>query len=145
MEINPTSPEKPTNQQADESSSDDEEDQNMQDQDEEEDYQYKLVGVVVHMGVADAGHYISYVNIARDQKPESDPEWLLTEKEKWLEFNDSTVKEYKFSNLDEDCFGGGVANPSDFKDHTKNAYLLMYEKRRKRDIKVVLTEESMAY
>lgn len=97
------------------------------------------------MGVADAGHYISYINIARSQKNESDPEWLLTEKEKWLEFNDSTVKDYRFTNLDEDCFGGGIASNTDMKDHTKNAYLLMYEKRRKRDIKVVLTEESMVY
>ena len=31
-----------------------------------EDFEYKLVGVVIHMGVADAGHYISYINIARD-------------------------------------------------------------------------------
>jgi len=28
-------------------------------------FDYKLVGVVIHMGVADAGHYISYVNIDR--------------------------------------------------------------------------------
>jgi ubiquitin C-terminal hydrolase len=31
-----------------------------------EDFEYKLVGVVIHMGVADAGHYKSYINIARD-------------------------------------------------------------------------------
>lgn len=61
----------------------------------EEDFQYKLVGVVVHMGTADAGHYISYININRGVKDEESPEWLQTEKEKWLEFNDSNVKEYK--------------------------------------------------
>ena len=47
------------------------------------------------MGTADAGHYISYININRGVKDEESPEWLQTEKEKWLEFNDSTVKEYK--------------------------------------------------
>ena len=31
-----------------------------------EEFDYKLVGVVIHMGVADAGHYISYINIERD-------------------------------------------------------------------------------
>ena len=29
-------------------------------------FDFKLVGVVIHMGVADAGHYISYVNIDRE-------------------------------------------------------------------------------
>lgn len=60
-----------------------------------EDYEYKLVGVVVHMGTAEAGHYLSYINIARGEKDEESPEWLLTEKEKWLEFNDSCVKGYR--------------------------------------------------
>jgi len=35
-----------------------------------------LVGVVVHMGTADAGHYISFININRGDKPEDSPEWL---------------------------------------------------------------------
>jgi len=28
------------------------------------------------MGTADAGHYISYINIVRGQKDEESPEWL---------------------------------------------------------------------
>lgn len=47
------------------------------------------------MGTAQAGHYISYININRGHKSEEDPEWLCTEKEKWLEFNDSAVKDFK--------------------------------------------------
>ena len=47
------------------------------------------------MGTADAGHYISYININRNHKDEESPEWLQTEKEKWLEFNDSAVKDYR--------------------------------------------------
>ena len=31
-------------------------------------YQYKLVGVVVHLGTADAGHYFSYINTNRGSK-----------------------------------------------------------------------------
>lgn len=58
-------------------------------------YEYKLVGVVLHMGTADAGHYLSYINISRSSKSEDDPEWLRTDKEKWLEFNDSNVKPFK--------------------------------------------------
>lgn len=74
------------------SSDDEEEDNNneaMNVEDPDENYEYKLVGVVVHMGTADAGHYISYININRGTKSEDNPEWLKTESDKWLEFNDS--------------------------------------------------------
>jgi ubiquitin C-terminal hydrolase len=71
-----------------------EEDQKKEQQ-PKENFEYKLVGVVVHMGTADAGHYLSYINISRGEKDEESPEWLLTEKEKWLEFNDSAVRSYQ--------------------------------------------------
>jgi ubiquitin C-terminal hydrolase len=32
---------------------------------ENECYEYKLVGVTVHVGTADAGHYYSYINTNR--------------------------------------------------------------------------------
>ena len=71
--------------------SSDEEDVEMEivEEDGDENYEYKLVGVVVHMGTADAGHYISFININRNGKNVGTPEWLKTENEKWLEFNDS--------------------------------------------------------
>lgn len=78
----------------------------MDDEDADENFEYKLVGVVVHIGVAEAGHYFSYINIGRHSKPEDSPEWLKTETDKWLEFNDSQVKHYNFKSLEEDCFGG---------------------------------------
>ena len=53
-------------------------------------FEYKLVGVVVHMGGADAGHYISLINVERERDPSIDPEeWMKTERQTWLEFNDS--------------------------------------------------------
>ena len=57
--------------------------------DGDENYEYKLVGVVVHMGVADAGHYLSYININRHSNTEDNVEWMKTENEKWIEFNDT--------------------------------------------------------
>lgn len=46
----------------------------------DEDFEYKLVGVVVHMGQANAGHYISYINIERERDSSIDPnEWMKTE------------------------------------------------------------------
>ena len=67
----------------------------MNEEEPDQNFEYKLVGVVVHMGTADAGHYISYINVNRGQKPEDTPEWAMTEKDKWLEFNDSIVKDYR--------------------------------------------------
>lgn len=70
-------------------------------------FEYKLVGVNVHSGSANAGHYWSYINTERgmEEKDPQDPTWAETEKEQWMEFNDSTVKDYKFENLKEECFG----------------------------------------
>ena len=35
---------------------------------DEKDYEFKLVGVVCHMGIAEAGHYLSYINVERDSE-----------------------------------------------------------------------------
>lgn len=46
----------------------------------DENFDYKLVGVVIHMGIADAGHYISYVNIERESDPNDNKrQWIKTE------------------------------------------------------------------
>ena len=39
-------------------------------------FQYKLTGIVIHMGTSDTGHYYSYIS---DQENQADP----TEK-KWM-------------------------------------------------------------
>ena len=70
-------------------------------------FEYKLVGVNVHSGTADAGHYWSYINTNRgvDEAEGGDPTWMQTEKDPWMEFNDSHVSDYKFEQLDEDVSG----------------------------------------
>lgn len=60
-------------------------------------YNYKLKGVVIHMGNADAGHYYSYIE-----------EW--DQNNKWFSFNDSSISEYNLDELADDTFGG------DYKD-----------------------------
>jgi len=67
-----------------------------QQQDKSEDFEYKLVGVVCHMGSADAGHYLSYINTERTGNliEKSREEWLAPDKQKWFEFNDSTVQSF---------------------------------------------------
>lgn len=50
------------------------------------------------MGTADAGHYISYVNVDRERDSSvNTEEWLKTEKQPWIEFNDTQVKPFDFS------------------------------------------------
>lgn len=46
-------------------------------------YLYQLVGVLVHSGSANSGHYYSYI---RERDGEG----------RWLEFNDNIVKEFNF-------------------------------------------------
>ena len=43
-------------------------------------YEYELVGILVHRGVADSGHYYSFI---KDRSASS-----------WIEFNDKTVTEF---------------------------------------------------
>lgn len=58
---------------------------------------YDLVGVLVHSGGADAGHYYSFI---KERNKES------KNYGKWLEFNDTQVKEFDKVNLKKECFGG---------------------------------------
>ena len=45
--------------------------------DVDECYEYKLVGVTVHVGTAESGHYYSLINTDRFQMTnEDDDEWL---------------------------------------------------------------------
>lgn len=75
---------------------------------EEDCFEYKLVGINVHSGTANAGHYWSYINTKRgqDELDGAEPEWELTEKDPWMEFNDSRVSDYNSGKLKSDCSGG---------------------------------------
>lgn len=59
------------------------------------------------MGNADGGHYYSFINIQKDQQIRSKK---INSKDKiedkWLEFNDSLVKDFDIKNLEHECFGG---------------------------------------
>ena len=83
---------------------------------------FKLVGIVVHSGNADSGHYYSYVRerpVHQDQMPT------------WVEFNDSDVCRFDPKAIPEQCFGGlpmsspftPIRFPKGF-----SAYMLFYER-----------------
>lgn len=60
----------------------------------DENFEYKLVGAVLHHGSADFGHYISIANVERGSKDSSSQDWQNTDKERWLIFNDNRVSNY---------------------------------------------------
>merc|ERR1712130_1084933 len=87
-------------------------------------YQYELVGIVVHTGSAEAGHYYSYI---RDRVSGE-----------WNEFNDSLIKSFDLKYLDNDCYGGKkkVKSSTNWggdwehdQDKIKNAYILVYDRK----------------
>ena len=102
----------------------------------------------MHSGSANAGHYWSYINTNRgiDEEEGGDPTWLQTENDPWMEFNDSQVRDYKFENLNEDCegdaetkggYGGGFGGWGGG-NYGKSGYMLFYERRKKKDLTIVL-------
>ncbi|KAL7573772.1 hypothetical protein ACA910_007801 [Epithemia clementina (nom. ined.)] len=92
----------------------------------DEDYEYKLVGVLVHAGVAQGGHYYSFI---RDRSPEAE--------EKWYRFDDEDVLVFNSAAIETECFGGKVKKETKWPNgqvHTveqeqfANALMLFYEK-----------------
>src|SRR5467141_3996544 len=57
---------------------------------------FELVGVLVHSGTAESGHYYSYIR----ERPTADST------PSWVEFNDSDVTKFDPSKIAEQCFGG---------------------------------------
>lgn len=55
-------------------------------------YEYDLIGVTVHTGTADGGHYYSFI---RDRT-----------RDKWFLFNDAEVKPFDPKQIATECFGG---------------------------------------
>jgi ubiquitin C-terminal hydrolase len=67
----------------------------------EDEYVYKLVGVTIHRGTAEHGHYYSLINTKRGklEEEETKPDWQRTEKDQWKVFDDETVKHFNFGDL----------------------------------------------
>ena len=105
-------------------------------------YEYILKGVIVHIGQASGGHYISYIDINRDGKGNNMEILDKNEKPNWLLFNDFQINKYDINNIQADCFGGNIRNSN--VQNTKNAYLLIYERIKKTPIKVLIDEKNIS-
>ncbi len=83
---------------------------------------FELVGVLVHSGTAETGHYYSFIR----ERPN------LNDRESWVEFNDDLVTPWDPSMMEASCFGG-----ADFRSHfdaggayerVYSAYMLFYQR-----------------
>lgn len=98
----------------------------------DEEYEYKLAGVLVHAGVAQGGHYYSFI---KDRNPGS--------KEQWYRFDDEDVTPFDPASIEVECFGGKVKKETKWPNgqvHTveseqyANALMLFYEKVKPTDV-----------
>lgn len=85
------------------------------------DYEYELQGVLVHSGVAQGGHYYSFIK---------DPS---TDGDKWFRFDDDDVSPFSADQIPYQCFGGPNSTQvigSNFHEdeRTSNALMLFYKK-----------------
>ncbi|XP_071053277.1 ubiquitin carboxyl-terminal hydrolase puf isoform X2 [Onthophagus taurus] len=96
-------------------------------EEEEEQYEYDLIGVTVHTGTADGGHYYSFI---KDRTAGA--------RDKWFLFNDAEVKPFDPNQIAAECFGGEMTSKTydsvtdkfmDFSfEKTNSAYMLFYER-----------------
>lgn len=95
----------------------------------DEDYEYKLSGALVHHGVAQGGHYYSFI---RDRTGNTNGEV-----DKWFRFDDDEVTPFDASQIEVECFGGRVKKETKWPngqvntvetEQLANALMLFYEK-----------------
>jgi ubiquitin carboxyl-terminal hydrolase 9/24 len=90
-------------------------------------YDYDLRGIVIHKGNADAGHYYSLIKDHKDAGVSNG------DQARWLEFNDTDVKEFDISNLKNEAYGDSATNNLDPTGNRNkrgtNAYILIYERK----------------
>ncbi|KAI0988821.1 hypothetical protein GJ496_007006 [Pomphorhynchus laevis] len=98
---------------------------------------YALVGVTIHAGNSDVGHYYSFIR-ERTLGRSNDDDKVAGGEARWLWFNDSDVKQFDPRRVPSECFGGDLWS---FQyDHSENrvvdcsmekvnsAYMLFYER-----------------
>jgi ubiquitin carboxyl-terminal hydrolase 9/24 len=80
-------------------------------------FEYFLSGVIIHMGIADAGHYYSLVSDRYNQDG------------RWIEFNDTNAKFFDLTSCATEAFGYDERlNNGNCVNRFKNAYILIYDR-----------------
>ena len=112
-------------------------------------YIYELKGINIHMGSADGGHYFSLINVLREGEGN-----ILTEKndmdvdeeEKknhWLKFNDSHISVFDINDIEKECFGGSTKGQMYSYENFQNAYMLIYERKKKTPLRFRYNENDL--
>ena len=121
-------------------------------------YNYELKGINIHMGSADGGHYFSLININRDgngnilldienednkntNKKKNSNSNNDEKKYNWLKFNDSHISIFDINDIEKECFGGSRKGASYNFENFQNAYMLIYERKKKNPIRVLYYNE----
>ncbi|KAF8979549.1 hypothetical protein BGZ46_005284 [Entomortierella lignicola] len=99
-------------------------------------FQYNLVGVLVHTGTADSGHYYSYIKDRTSNAASG--QFINSDGNHWYLFNDSKVEEFDSNDIPAKAFGGPEFIPVDSSPYMKSptrsitkpysAYMLFYER-----------------
>lgn len=86
---------------------------------------YELVGVLVHTGTAESGHYYSYIRDCESSGAS------------WVEYNDSDVSSFDPNTIPGACFGGcdGVSGSGYSINKAFSAYMLFYQRASSREDK----------
>lgn len=82
---------------------------------------FELVGVLVHAGTAESGHYYSFIRERPTSRVNQD----------WFEFNDDTVTPWNPAKMEASCYGGAESSwDAGGVTYEKNycAYMLFYER-----------------
>jgi len=91
------------------------------------DGKYRLVGVIVHTGTAQGGHYYSYIRNPLDSNASSDDHGTRASPDVpgWIKLNDSKVSTASMEQMKYDAFGSTDATRS---QRGTSAYILLYER-----------------
>ena len=99
----------------------------------------------------DGGHYFSLINILRDgegnilmEKSEENDELNNDNKNSWLKFNDSHISVFDINDIEKECYGGASKAFSGYNyENFQNAYMLIYERKKKTPIRLRYDENEI--
>ena len=111
----------------------------------EEYYEYELKGINIHLGSAEGGHYISFIDVEREGNNNEPNIKSSIEngviKSRWLKFNDSIISEFDTKDIPIESYGGFVDDNIN-NENCQNAYILIYERKKKTPIKIVIEKKN---
>ena len=108
---------------------------------EEEYYEYELKGINIHIGNAQGGHYVSFIDVEREGKNNELNIKSSIEngkiKTKWLKFNDSIISLFDTEEIPIESYG--------INESIQSAYLLIYERKKKTPIKIIVDKKNVNF